>query len=592
MAVNSTGSDRWYLGSVLWYGGLNNKTGKENQFGFLQSESGAELFFHKSDLVGSQLPEENSPVLFREGVGKHAKPSAYKVHLLETAETADRLVDYFSAFGPEKIYFDGWAQREKVITCFTRAWGKNVVSRLASSGIAPYHLLALFQQRQHSAELFEAIAADKDFNDLIALQISPTVLPRAFIDAHIDQFAAWVKKWTEDHPTPSVVQAALIRKLLGNISLSATLYLAFFNCLPGKTILEHRGSDIEEFILRSFGQNKMAVEQYVREAYPRAFASKADYYRHPVFRDFITPCLLKQKMFRKDFSFVSDIEASPTLSAIPEFFILAKLLPLIGRNDDTVIQSVILHEIWQALLSGQFTAGHPAIFRLFPQCASLQKRFRHIRLSCEAFHWRAKQADGSTENRFLCRSKVCDEPRVLPDLSKAFVDFSIYDWLAHYGMQYLVAGEPSKRDFPIRLAGYFNRIRELFARLCCRSCGLLMVPNMKYSRVEATVWDPESKGFVRRPFQAAYRLTVFKCASHGCEQFNISHYINHCIGYKCSEIIDARDLTEKCDEGRYICTSCGSCCTHHQEKYGNVNNGESEEVKYERIYSGSPYYIP
>lgn len=590
MAAYSAGSAKWYLGNVLWYGGLNNKTGKENQFGFLKSESRAELFFHKSDIVGSQLPVEDSPVLFREGVGKHCKPCAYEVHLLDEPRTAELLADYFRAFSHGEINFNSWTQREEVIKCFLRAWGKNVVSRLIDSGIAPSHLLALFHHRMHYTELFDAIAPDKDFDGLIALQICPTVLPSVFIDTHIEQFATWAKKWTGDHPSPSATQAALIKNLLAKISLSATLYLSFFNCLSSETILEHRGSDIEEFIRRSFSQDKMTVNPYVREAYTHAFASKAAYYKHPVFKDFITPCLLKQKMFKKDFSFVGDIESSPEFSVNPEFFILAKLLPLIGRNDESVIQSVILHEIWQALLSGRFTVDHPAIFRLFPQCTSLQKRFRHIRLSCEAFHWRAKQADGSTENRFLCRSKVCDEPRVLPVLSKAFMDFSIYDWLAHYGMQYMVVGEPSKRDLPIKMAAYFNRIRELFTRLNCRSCGLLMIPNMKYSRVEVMVWDAASNGFIRTPFQAAYRLTVFKCASQGCEQFDISHYINHCIGYKCSEIIDDRDLTEKCDEGRYICASCGSCCTHHQEKYGNTSGGETEAVQYERFYGDSPYY--
>lgn len=591
MTANSAGNAKWYLGNVLWYGGLNNKTGKENQFGFLKSESRVELFFHKSDIVGSQLPVEDSPVLFREKIGKHCKPCAYEVHLLDETSTAELLVDYFSAFSNGEIDFNGWAPREKVIKCFLQAWGKNVVSRLIGSGIAPSHLLALFNQRVHYTELFDAIASDKDFDDMIALQISPAFLPSAYIDTHIQQFAEWVKKCSGDHSSHSATQALLIKSLLAKISLSATLYLSFFNCLPSETILEHRGRDIEEFIRRSFGKDKMTVAPYVREAYPHAFASKADYYQHPVFKGFITICLLKHKMFKKDFSFVSDIESSPELSANPEFFILAKLLPLIGRNDDSVIQSVILHEIWQALLSSRLTVDHPDIFRLFPQCTSLQKRFRHIRLSCEAFHWRAKQSDGSTENRFLCRSKVCDEPRVLPDLSKEFVDFSIYDWLAHYGMQYMVAGEPSKRDLPIKLAGYFNRIRELFTRLNCRSCGLLMIPNMKYSRVEVTVWDAASKGFIRTPFQAAYRLTVFKCAHQGCEQFNISHYINHCIGYKCSEIIDDRDLTEKCDEGRYICASCGSCCINHQKKYGHIGGGETEAVQYERFYGGSPYFI-
>lgn len=70
----------------------------------------------------------------------------------------------------------------------------------------------------------------------------------------------------------------------------------------------------------------------------------------------------------------------------------------------------------------------------------------------------------------------------------------------------------------------------------------------------------------------------------------IGHYINHCIGYKCSEIIDARDLRGKCAEGRFICASCGSCCTKHQEKFGNVNKGETEQVKYDRLYRDSPFF--
>ncbi|MCV5111539.1 cold-shock protein, partial [Escherichia coli] len=90
--------------------------------------------------------------------------------------------------------------------------------------------------------------------------------------------------------------------------------------------------------------------------------------------------------------------------------------------------------------------------------------------------------------------------QVLPELSRDYIDFTIYDWLAHYGMTYMVAGEPSKRDFPIKLAGYFNRIRELHSRLHCRSCGVLMVPDMKYARVEVSVWDTKSKGFVKQPF--------------------------------------------------------------------------------------------
>ncbi|MET3817353.1 hypothetical protein [Pantoea sp. UYEF8] len=72
MAVNNLDRSRWYLGNVLWFGGYNSKTDRENKFGFLSSESGAELFFHKNELNQSNTPTDNAPVLFREGIGKKA----------------------------------------------------------------------------------------------------------------------------------------------------------------------------------------------------------------------------------------------------------------------------------------------------------------------------------------------------------------------------------------------------------------------------------------------------------------------------------------------------------------------------------------
>lgn len=244
----------------------------------------------------------------------------------------------------------------------------------------------------------------------------------------------------------------------------------------------------------------MDIQPFVRDAYQQKFSSREQFYKHSVISPFVNNYLIKQKMFRKDFSFVNDIESNTEISSDPEYFILSKLLPLIGRNDEQSVLSIILHEIWQGVLSGKIPVSHPSVFKLFPQCSSLKIRSRNLKLSCEAFHWNAKQPDGTIEKKFLCRSKICHDPQVLPDLSRDYIDFTIYDWLAHYGMTYLIAGEPSKRDFPIKLAGYFNRIRELHSRLHCRSCGVLMVPDMKYARVEVSVWDTKSKGFVKKPF--------------------------------------------------------------------------------------------
>ncbi len=594
MAVNSLDSSRWYLGIVLWFGGYNSKTDRENNFGFLSSESGVELFFHKNEINGNHTPTDNTPVLFREGVGKNGKASAFNVRLLEKTdeETADLLVQYLQVVIEGDVDLAHWRYRNYVVNCLTQSFGEGALGRLVTSGITVTKILPLFFKLRNYDKQFASFAAEKNFDNLIAQEISPTVMPSSFIDDNIGQFAVWVKKRSNATNYNGASPLDIINVLLSHISISAILYLAFYDCISSEQILEHRRDDIESFVRRSFTKNKMDIQPFVRDAYQQKFSSRESYYEHSLISPFISAYLIKQKMFRKDFSFVNDVESNAEFSSDPEYFVLSKLLPLVGRNDEQSVLSIILHEIWQGVLSGKIPVNHPSIYKLFPQCNSLQIRFPNLELSCEAFHWNAKQQDGTIEKKFLCRSKVCHDPQVLSDLSRDYIDFTIYDWLAHYGMTYLLAGEPSKRDFPIKLAGYFNRIRELHSRLHCRSCGVLMVPDMKYARVEASVWDAKSKGFVKKPFQAAYRLTVFKCAHHSCEQFGIGHYINHCIGYKCSEIIDARDLHKKCAEGRFICASCGSCCTIHQEKFGNVNKGETEQVKYDRLYRESPFFSP
>lgn len=592
MAVNSSGSTGWYLGNVLWFGGYNSKTDRENNFGFLTSESGIELFFHKNEISGNYTPTDNTLVLFRDGIGRNGKPTAFNVHLLDKTdeETAEFLIEYLRDVIERGVDFSRWHYRDSVVKYLTQFFGEGAIRQLATSDIAAIRILSLFFKSRHYDNQFAYFAADKNFDDLIAQEISPEFMPSSFIDDNIGQFAVWMKRRSDVIGCQGASPSDVINVLLSYISISAILYLAFYDCISSKRILEYRRDDIESFVRCSFTKNKMNIRSFVRDAYKKKFSSRKQYYEHSVINPFVTAYLIKQKMFRKDFSFVNDIESNAEFSSDPEYFILSKLLPLVGRNDEQSILSIILHEIWQGVLSGKILVNHPSIFKLFPQCSSLQSRFPKIALSCEAFHWNAKQPDGTVDKKFLCRSRICHDPQVLPDLSRDYIDFTIYDWLAHYGMTYLVAGEPSKRDFPIKLAGYFNRIRELHTRLHCRSCGVLMVPDMKYARVEASVWDAESREFVKKPFQAAYRLTVFKCASHSCEQFGIGHYINHCIGYKCSEIIDARDLSEKCAEGRFICASCGSCCTKHQEKFGNVNKGETEQVKYDRLYRDSPFF--
>ncbi|GIU01796.1 hypothetical protein [Shewanella morhuae] len=424
----------------------------------------------------------------------------------------------------------------------------------------------------------------------------PSILPllpklgNDFMSNHIDEMCSWLSS------LDGADKVEQLPNVIHFFDTSSLLALIFKGALTTNDI-GNRIHEVDSFVLTILRKQKADVAPYVRDAYKNRFTSFSDFSSHPVFKPLIAENTIvikkeqiKWQVYNKDLSFVYEIENTPEIAFDPEFFILAKMLPLINeRNTYTDIESVVLHEIWQGLLNGSLDLNHPGLMTLFPACGSLPSN-----LSCEAFYWKTLEYNAYTkkyqpEKVYLCRSTPCRNPQVEPDLNKSYLNYNIYDWLSHYGVNYEHYSQPSKRDFAIKFAGYINRIKELHSRLNCRCCGTLMKPNMKYARVEATRFDPKLNKFVTFAVQAAYRMTVFHCGNESCAEFNNNYYINHCLGFKCYELIDSRDIEDKCDEGRYICPECKSCCSKHRDKYGHVNNGESDPIKHKNRYGSSPF---
>ncbi|MDL2289845.1 cold shock domain-containing protein [Paludibacteraceae bacterium OttesenSCG-928-F17] len=86
-----------------------------------------------------------------------------------------------------------------------------------------------------------------------------------------------------------------------------------------------------------------------------------------------------------------------------------------------------------------------------------------------------------------------------------------------------------------------NRFNRLLEKLYCKDCNQILYPL-------------ETSHF------AAYTVVRFKCANEDCSNNDVV-YLNHCLNGKCSNIIDSRD-SKKCENGLFICDSCGSCCSH------------------------------
>ena len=347
---------------------------------------------------------------------------------------------------------------------------------------------------------------------------------------------------------------------INDLSISFVLVCAFERLIENSDMFDNHTEDIKIFVGQAIRKQfisshkvtkRIAFLEYASDIFRRRFKGFDEFSSCPALVPFFELALIKQKVFSRDRSFVDDVERSGRLCRDPETFVLSKLLPLVwDENDDPTVEAAFFHEVWKALLNGQLVVDHPGFLKLFPSCRTLGPH-----LSCEATFWQK-------EELFLCRGRRCDDPKVIPDLEKHFLDFNAYDWLSYFGRSYANADQPSRRDFPIKLAGYFNRLKELREVLDCRHCGNLMKPDFKYSRVEVKVFDIDKQSSVTKPLFAAYRATVFYCDNSNCAEKDTKHYLNHCLGQKCNKIIDSRDLS-KCENGFYRCT-CGSCCREHQ----------------------------
>jgi hypothetical protein len=254
-------------------------------------------------------------------------------------------------------------------------------------------------------------------------------------------------------------------------------------------------------------------------------------------------------------------EQVPALSFWPETHLLHTLLR--WRTDKVMTSDDLFRQLGENLFQYFAQTGdlnQPVMAELFPEC---DQHF-HGRLInpggyCEAT--RGGEA-WSTKANHWCRKKPCPKPHIYADLSKQWYFYNAFDWLDRLNIPYLtrLEAEQNPEQFPSKLAGWYNRINQKRPHLRCRQCGNVLLPNLRYARVPLQSIEAEKRQNVRWTDDnqgAAYQDTVFTCPSCG-ERV----YLSHCLNADCHRVIDSRDQTEQCSNGRYVCT-CGACCPEH-----------------------------
>ncbi|MDY0961598.1 hypothetical protein [Massilia sp. CFBP9026] len=559
MTSPATGSDSGQVrqyGTVKWFGGHNKNTGRENQFGFIQAVDGRDVYLHKREWRETQLPEEGEFVTYFEEY-KDGKCNARRAARLAIGNVS--LVDLASMLrgllpNPGRIPVldqNGRLQQAaRKLFCEHLKDATPEVLQLIVHGDAGGGLPALLR----------IVANESNESENYALLLDAT-------GSHIMDEAPWacaspgvLHRFEADIASRVATLDPLTAR--GRLQVHLDILPApLLTCLLAQQVYTSTGQ---------LGRNTIRIYDYLKSVIALQAATFPDYLQthfaartncdddlpsNPVLRDIVENLLFKKSLFDRDLAFITLYAGSTRMPRNLETFVLYQLFSLVvaGNDRDTVYQ-VFLQRLWEALMTQSLPLEAQAtrLEALFPSCHTLGA------LSCEAVHWEKQDV-------FLCRRKICHTPKVLPRPNRHYLDFSIYEWLAHYGIDYLAQGKPASKDFPIKLAGYFNRLREIFPLLHCHGCGELMLPDMRYARTE---YKQVRDGVVETvSMTAAYRITVFHCNNQHCGQIGARHYINHCVGFGCHHIIDSRVLDQRCSEGRYICTGCGSCCPDHGQSH-------------------------
>ncbi len=549
---------RFGFGVIKWFGGYNKNTGRENNFGFLCDISGKDIYLHKNEIEDGVPP--NAPDIYFYHIEEfNGRPQAIKSQRLNesNAGCAHMLLALTVLMGKDldsNLRLLKKSLTNRFATKLLKANDEELLSiaRIDDKNFSYEIIHDAFEFKNSSAEVanweqcFELLTQNNNKN--IFQEIEWSFIPPKIIKSKIyeisDQLNLTSKSKTRN----------LFIKNLNSLPIEFIFHLFIKNIFISRQDVQPRIGELENYIESHFNGLSASIPKQTKNAYAKELIPLGGFRASPVVWEIMEPHLFKQYLFDKNQSFINLYESSNNLKCNLQYFILFNIFSLIksGNNIDTVYQ-IFTQSLWEAIVEGRLdlATNSKEIDNLFPSCGTLGKD-----LSCEAVFW---EKGGS----YLCRGSKCINPQILPDTQKHFTQYNIYDWFAHYEVNYTKERLPSKKDFPIKLAGYFNRLKEIYPIIHCRDCGELMLPDFRYARTKYKTY--KDGAFVTVDMAAAYRLTVFHCNNTNCHQHKIGYYISHCIGFGCHKIIDTRDLTLQCDAGRYICDGCGSCCETHNK---------------------------
>lgn len=179
---------------------------------------------------------------------------------------------------------------------------------------------------------------------------------------------------------------------------------------------------------------------------------------------------------------------------------------------------------------------------------------------CDA---KQSQYDESLKRNFSwCCNAKCFHPCQNDFIHLEWEKYSLRDFIK-------ILHLPFEEDYYYRFVSLINRANRLLKKLQCDTCKKLLK-------------DAKTSEF------AFYRVTTFHCTDNICSEFNNPVYLNHCLNWKCLNVVDSR-ISVTCPNGWYICNECSGCCSQemlerrlnnlHTNMVFNLNNSRHKKLK-------------
>jgi cold shock CspA family protein len=155
-----------------------------------------------------------------------------------------------------------------------------------------------------------------------------------------------------------------------------------------------------------------------------------------------------------------------------------------------------------------------------------------------------------------CANQPCFEKCETLHNSKEWEKYTLLDFCEIFGLNTDEINRMNdfiNKGLYYQFIGLVNRFNRLLDKLYCSDCNEIMFP-------------------VDHSHFAAYSVVRFHCINQKCDNHK-EVYLNHCLNGQCGNIIDSR-ISQKCENGLFICDQCGSCCSHNMlsRRLENLNN--------------------